>query len=179
MADVTAAMDNLFNHPNVGPFIAYRLIQRFVTSNPSPGYVGRVAAAFADNGSGVRGDMKAVIKAILLDTEARDPAMMSQPTWGKLREPFCAASISRARSTRPLPSGHYALDQFSLAHLQDPMNSPSVFNFFPPESQPIRASWQTWSSRAGISDYQRGIGGIGRELFLEPYSERSAVLGSG
>src|SRR5207237_3410816 len=88
MADVTAAIDNLFNHQNVGPFIAYRLIQRMVTSNPSPAYVGRVAAAFANNGSSVRGDMKAVIKAILLDTEARDPAMMSQPTWANLREQF-------------------------------------------------------------------------------------------
>ena len=136
MADVTAAVDNLFNHPNVGPFIAYRLIQRLVTSNPSPGYVSRVAAAFANNGSGVRGDMKAVIKAVLLDVEARDPAMMSQPTWGKLREPFLACvNLARAFNATS-PSGYYALDQFSLANLQDPMNSPSVFNFFLPNHSP-------------------------------------------
>lgn len=136
MADVTAAVDNLFNHPNVGPFIAYRLIQRLVTSNPSPGYVGRVAAAFANNGAGVRGDMKAVIKAILLDTEARDPAMMSQATWGKLREPFLrCVNLARAFNATS-PSGYYALDQFALAHLQDPMNSPSVFNFFLPNHSP-------------------------------------------
>ncbi len=136
MADVTAAVDNLFNHQNVGPFIAYRLIQRLVTSNPSPEYVGRVAAAFANNGSGVRGDMKAVIKAILLDTEARDPAMMTQPTWGKLREPFLrCVNLARAFNATS-PSGHYALDQFSIAHLEDPMNSPSVFNFFLPNHSP-------------------------------------------
>lgn len=136
MADVTAAVDNLFNHQNVGPFVALRLIQRFVTSNPSPAYVGRVAAKFADNGSGVRGDMKAVIKAILLDPDARDPAMMSQPTWGKLREPVLqCANLARAFNATS-PSGYYALDQFSLAVLQDPMNSPSVFNFFLPTYSP-------------------------------------------
>jgi uncharacterized protein (DUF1800 family) len=136
MADVTAAVDNLFNHPNVGPFIAYRLIQRLVASNPSPGYVARVAAAFADNGSGVRGDMKAVIKAVLLDSEARDPAMMSQPTWGKLREPILGCvNLARAFNATST-SGYYALDQFALAHLQDPMNAPSVFNFFLPNHSP-------------------------------------------
>jgi len=136
MADVTAAVDNLFNHQNVGPFIVYRLIQRLVTSNPSPAYVGRVAAKFNNNGSNVRGDMKAVIKAILLDDEARDPAMMSQPTWGKLREPLLAcANLARAFNATS-PSGYYALDQFALANLEDPMNSPSVFNFFLPTHSP-------------------------------------------
>ena len=136
MADVTAAVDNLFNHANTGPFIAYRLIQRMITSNPSPAYVGRVAAAFGDNGAGVRGDLKAVIKATLLDQEARDPALMSQPTWGKLREPFLRC-VNFARAFNAVStSGHYPLDQFSIAHLQDPMNSPSVFNFFLPTHTP-------------------------------------------
>src|SRR6185295_7040469 len=81
LADVDAAVSNLFVHPNVGPFIGRQLIQRLVTSNPSTGYVARVAAAFANNGSGVRGDMKAVVRAILLDPEARDPRMMDLPTW--------------------------------------------------------------------------------------------------
>ena len=70
MQDLNAALDNIFNHPNVGPFIAVRLIQRLVTSNPSPGYVQRVAQTFDNNGSGVRGDLGAVVKAILLDDEA-------------------------------------------------------------------------------------------------------------
>lgn len=136
MADVSAAIDNLFNHQNVGPFLAYRLIQRFVTSNPSSAYVGRVAAAFANNGAGVRGDMKAVIKAILLDPEARAPEKMSEPTWGKLREPFLrCVNFARAFNAAST-SGHYPLDRFSLAHLQDPMNSPSVFNFFLPNHSP-------------------------------------------
>src|SRR6478609_9150563 len=73
------ALDTLFNHPNVGPFIGSQLIKRFVTSNPSPDYVKRVTQAFNDNGQGTRGDMKAVIRAVLLDPEARDPAKLSDP----------------------------------------------------------------------------------------------------
>ena len=88
LQDVADAIDNLFEHPNTGPFIARQLIQRLVTSNPSNGYVGRVAGVFANNGSGQRGDMLAVIKAILLDQEARNPAFIVDPEHGKLREPF-------------------------------------------------------------------------------------------
>lgn len=136
LADVNAAVSNLFAHPNVGPFIGTRLIQRLVTSNPSTGYVARVAAAFADNGNGVRGDMKAVVKAILLDPEARDPAMLNLPTWGKLREPVLRV-VNYARAFNAAStSGHYPLDQFTLDHGQDPMNSPSVFNFFLPSHSP-------------------------------------------
>lgn len=80
-------LDNIFNHPNVGPFVGKLLIQHFVTSDPSPAYVGRVAAAFNNNGSGVRGDLKAVIRAILLDPEARG-SKKTDPTYGKLREPL-------------------------------------------------------------------------------------------
>ncbi len=65
-ADLKGALDNVFNHPNVGPFVCKQLIQRLVAGNPSPAYVQRVAAVFADNGNGVRGDMKAVVTAILL-----------------------------------------------------------------------------------------------------------------
>ena len=136
LADVNAAVSNLFAHANVGPFLATRLIQRLVTSNPSTGYVARVAAAFADNGSGVRGDLKAVVKAILLDPEARDPVMMSQPTWGKLREPLLrVVNFARAFNAYST-SGYYALDQFTLDHGQDPMGAPSVFNFFLPTHSP-------------------------------------------
>jgi uncharacterized protein (DUF1800 family) len=136
LADVNAAVSNLFAHPNVGPFIGKQLIQRLVTSNPSTGYVARVSAAFADNGSGVRGDLKAVVKAILLDPEARDPAMMNQPTWGKLREPLLrVVNLARAFNATST-SGHYVVDQFTLDHGQDPMNAPSVFNFFLPAHSP-------------------------------------------
>jgi uncharacterized protein (DUF1800 family) len=136
LADVNAAVSNLFAHANTGPFIGRQLIQRLVTSNPSTGYVARVAAAFANNGSGVRGDMKAVVKAVLLDPEARDPLNITQPTWGKLREPFLrVVNFARAFNASST-SGHYPLDQFSLDHLQDPMNAPSVFNFFLPAHSP-------------------------------------------
>ena len=84
--DLRQALDNIFHHPNVGPFIGKQLIQHLVTSNPSPAYVARVAAAFDDDGSGVRGDLTAVVRAILLDPEARGPRRPI-PAYGHLREP--------------------------------------------------------------------------------------------
>lgn len=137
LLDVNAAIDNLFNHPNVGPFIGRLLIQRLVTSNPSPAYIGRVSAAFADNGSGVRGDMKAFIKAILLDPEAHDSAAFSNPAWGKAREPFLRC-VNYARAFNAKASGvdFYQLDDFPLDHQQQPYNSPSVFNFYLPNYSP-------------------------------------------
>lgn len=142
-ADISGAVTNLFNHPNVGPFIGRLLIQRFVTSNPSHDYIGRVAAKFDDNGSGVRGDMKAFIKAILMDPEARDPAMMDSPTFGKLREPFLrVVNLARAFNATSQSGLHYTLDQFNLDHAQDPQNSPSVFNFYLPGHSPPGAVTQ-------------------------------------
>jgi len=138
-ADLKVALDTLFNHPNVGPFIGKQLIQRLVTSNPSPAYVGRVAAAFANNGAGVRGDMKAVVRAVLMDTEARN---MSADT-GKVREPiirlanWMRAFNATSASTRFLiPSLYDPI--YGLG--QSPLRAPSVFNFFrpgyvPPESE--------------------------------------------
>jgi uncharacterized protein (DUF1800 family) len=95
--DLQAGLDAIFNNENVGPFICRQLIQRLVTSHPSREYLYRVVQKFDDNGSGVRGDMKAVIKAILLDYEARNPGMISVPTFGKLREPLLrVTAIARA-----------------------------------------------------------------------------------
>jgi len=136
LADINGAIDCLFNHPNVGPFIGRQLIQRLVTSNPSPGYISRVSAVFADNGQGVRGDMKAVVKAILLDSEARDPAKMSDPTFGKLREPFLRCVNLAHAFNAAAQSGYYALDNFYMDHVEEPMRSPSVFNFFQPGYSP-------------------------------------------
>src|SRR5215475_12929592 len=81
--DLKIALDAIFNHPNVGPFIATRLIQQLITSNPSAAYVGRVAAVFNNNGAGVRGDLGATVRAVLLDSEARDPANLTSATFGK------------------------------------------------------------------------------------------------
>ena len=95
--DLEQALDSIFNNQNVGPFICRQLIQRLVTSSPSRDYLYRVVQKFNDNGSGVRGDLKAVIKAILLDNEARNPALLALPTYGKQREPLLrATAIARA-----------------------------------------------------------------------------------
>jgi uncharacterized protein (DUF1800 family) len=142
-ASLKIALDTIFNHPNVGPFIGKQLIQRLVTSNPSPAYVARVAAAFNDNGKGVRGDMKAVIRAILLDEQARSASIALQPTYGKLREPVIRlANWARAFGASAV-SGRFAIGDTSSASVflaQAPLKAPSVFNFFrpgyvPPNSQ--------------------------------------------
>jgi uncharacterized protein (DUF1800 family) len=132
------ALDTLFYHPNVGPFIARRLIQRFVTSNPGPGYIQRVAAIFDDNGSGVRGDLGAVIKAILLDPEARNPEFRSGQGRGRPVEPILRVSrLLRATPLAPVRSAEgddrlFINYQWGMPE-QAPLMSPSVFNFFQPE----------------------------------------------
>lgn len=130
-ASLQAALDTLHRHPNVGPFIGRQLIQRLVTSNPSPQYVAAVAAAFADNGAGVRGDMKAVVKAVLLHPEARQPSDSA----GKLREPVLRlATVLRAFGYRS-DTGQYRVgvtDNPGTQLGQTPMRSPSVFNFYRP-----------------------------------------------
>jgi uncharacterized protein (DUF1800 family) len=132
------ALDHLFQHPNVGPFIGRQLIQRLVTSNPSPAYVARVAAAFNDNGQGVRGDMKAVWRAILLDPEARDPARIEDPDFGKLREPIVRWLQFLRVFTRPNADGraYYDFNRMTPAFGQWPMSSPSIFNFYRPNYAP-------------------------------------------
>ncbi len=132
-ADTTAAVQNIFNHPNVGPFISKQLIQRLVTSNPSPEYVGRVAAVFADNGSGVRGDLKAVVTAILLDPEARrgDDATQAQPDDGKLKEPVLFIT-HLLRAMNGVSDGAVLSDRASDMK-QPPFFSPTVFNFYHPD----------------------------------------------
>ena len=139
MADLHDALDHLANHPNVGPFLGRLLIQRLVKSNPSPEYIARVSAAFADNGHGVRGDLKAVIRAILLDPEARDCYYINDPWQGMLREPLVRyTQLCRAFNARN-EDGLYRnrMDDFYRATFQRPLASPSVFNFFQPDYQPI------------------------------------------
>jgi uncharacterized protein (DUF1800 family) len=130
-ASLAAALDRLNNHPNVGPFIGRQLIQRFVTSNPSPAYVSAVAAAFDDNGAGVRGDLKAVLKAVLMHAEARTKT----DTSGKVREPVLRLSAFLRAFPHTSDTGYYRVgntDNPGASLGQTPMRSPSVFNFYRP-----------------------------------------------
>ncbi|MBV9506332.1 MAG: DUF1800 domain-containing protein [Acidobacteriia bacterium] len=139
-ADLNAALDNIFNHPNVGPFISRNLIEHLVTSNPSPGYIARVASVFNNNGNGVRGDLSAVVRAILLDTEARtDPAGGGNPEgalYGHLQEPeLFIARLLRAFNTTSATTDFVLADGYLPSNLQMGENlflSPSVFNYYPP-----------------------------------------------
>jgi len=130
---LASALDTLFNHPNVGPFFAKRMIQRLVTSNPSAAYIGRVAAAFNNNGSGVRGDLQAVWTAILTDPEAL--AAQDATTGGKLREPIIRF-VQWARTAEvSSATGEWLIQDLSAADRglgQSPLRSPAVFNFFRP-----------------------------------------------
>lgn len=140
LQDVNDAIDNLVEHPNTGPFIGRLLIQRLVTSNPTDAYVGRVAAAFANNGRGERGDMVAVIKAILLDPEARQLPFITDAEHGKLREPFLRVT-HLMRACRYKVSGSVLPYDFGNAVTENtlgqyPFSAPSVFNFYLPDYQP-------------------------------------------
>ena len=128
--DLTAALDNVFNHPNVGPFIAIRLIQRLVNSNPSPGYVQRVATVFNDNGAGIRGDLGAVVKAILLDDEARPE--MAMEIDGKVKEPLLRLTQLWRAYDATSATGRYPIAFAQFFFGQGPLQAPSVFNFFSP-----------------------------------------------
>ncbi len=127
--DLADALDTIYNHPNVGTFIGRQLIQALVTSNPTPAYVARITAVFNDNGSGVRGDMKAVIRAILLDAEARGDAK-TDPNYGKLRDPAVYA-VSVMRALGGTSDGVYLAAQ-SGAMGQSIYTPGSVFSFYPP-----------------------------------------------
>jgi uncharacterized protein (DUF1800 family) len=136
VGDLKIALDTLFNHPNLPPFFCKQMIQHLVTSNPSPAYVGRVAAVFQDNGAGVRGDMKAVLQAILLDPEARNSvAAASNPQYGKVREALIRYTEWARAFTAQSRNG-----SFNLGSTEDPiyglgemsLRSPSVFNWFAP-----------------------------------------------
>ncbi len=128
--DLADALDNIFNHPNVGPFISIRLIQRLVNSNPSPGYVSRVAGVFNNNGAGVRGDLGAVVKAILLDDEARPDIRMELD--GKIKEPLLRLTQFWRSYNATSQSGRYPLNFAYIVFGQGPLQASHVFNFFSP-----------------------------------------------
>jgi uncharacterized protein (DUF1800 family) len=131
--DLNNAIGNIFNHPNIGPFVSNLLIQHLVKSNPSPAYVARVAAVFANNGSGVRGDMKAIVTAILLDPEARenDEGGNDQPTDGHLQEPaLFIAGMVRAFGGQMNDQNYWGWELQNLG--QNIFAPPSVFNYYSP-----------------------------------------------
>ncbi|MFK7996216.1 MAG: DUF1800 family protein [Granulosicoccus sp.] len=135
LADLDIALDTLFNHPNVGPFIGKQLIQRLVSSNPSRDYIRRVTETFNNNGEGVRGDLKAVVRAILLDPEARNINQINPATAGRIREPILRlAHWMRSFDAKPA-DGRYVLlgtDDPATSIGMTAMRSPSVFNFYRP-----------------------------------------------
>jgi uncharacterized protein (DUF1800 family) len=177
LTSLRMALDTLFNHPNHAPFISRQLIQRLVTSNPSPAYVGRVAAVYANNGMGVRGDLASVVRAILLDVEARDPAALGQPGFGKLREPVLRFLNWARAFGAASPADAWAIGDLSDPATklgQSPLRAPSVFNFFRPGYVPPNSALATQglvapefqiateSSVAGYVNYmQRAIAGNG------------------
>ncbi len=186
------ALDALFHHPNVGPFIARQLIQRFITSNPGPGYVYRVAYVFNDNGAGVRGDLGAVIKAVLLDPDARDPAVRASSSYGKPIEPVMRLTrmFRRFRPDSPFAGqGDARLFlnyQYSMEH-QVPLYSPSVFNFYQPVySHPGRINqagllspeFQIFTESTAINDANLHYGALNWGIWtVEPISpDENAVL---
>jgi uncharacterized protein (DUF1800 family) len=139
------ALDHIFAHPNIGPFFCKQLIQRFVCSNPTPEYVARVVTVFNNNGAGVRGDLRAVLKAVLSDVEATKPGFTA--TSGKLKEPLLRF-LQWARTFGAATNTAVLADQYKMGSFSDPATrlgqspgrSPSVFNFFrpgyiPPSSQ--------------------------------------------
>jgi len=141
---LSLALDAIFAHPNVPPFISKQLIQHLVTSNPTSAYIGRISAVFANNGSGVRGDLRAVVRAILLDTEARTPNTAA--TYGKLREPINRLTGWARAFNANSPSGAWPIgDTSSTSNRlgQSPGRSPSVFNFFRPGYTPPNSAIAT------------------------------------
>nr|WP_246868051.1 DUF1800 domain-containing protein [Rhizobacter sp. SG703] len=188
--DIKIALDTLFNHPNVGPFLGRQIIQRMVTSNPSPAYVERVAAVFNNNGSGVRGDLGAVFRAVLLDAEARN-VDTTRPDFGKLREPVMRlAHLLRtfhAKSTTGKFQGIDNTDDPANRLGQTAMRSPTVFNFYRPGYTPPNTSIEAADlvapelqlanevSVAGYLNYLRGWIAIntGRDVQIDFSAEQA------
>jgi uncharacterized protein (DUF1800 family) len=187
MAAIKVALDAVFQHPNMPPFVSKQLIQRLVTSNPSPAYVGRVAAKFADNGAGVRGDLKAVIAQILLDTEARSDAALTTSTAGKLREPVTRLTAWARAFGVTSPSNAWAIGDTSnqASRLgQSAGRSQTVFNFFRPGYAPnsfaaaglVAPEFQITNEQSvvGYINYMYGLVANGTGDVKADYSEMQA-----
>ena len=147
--DLDAALDNIFAHDNIAPFVSKQLIQRLVTSNPSPQYVARISGVFNNNGTGIKGDLEAVVRAILLDPEARRADALADNQFGKLKEPVLKfTSLMRAfdvRADQPLTEDGSFVEETvrffwpGYDYGQRAYGSPSVFNFYRPDYSPANA----------------------------------------
>lgn len=137
--EIDLALTSLYNHPNVAPFVSKFLISRMVTSNPPPAYVQRIAQVFVDDGAGQRGNLAAVVKAILLDPVAKACQSGDDPTFGGLREPFTRYMQINKAFHASTSSGVFRNDMSYVYNLtgQRPLTSPSVFNFYQQNYQPI------------------------------------------
>lgn len=190
-ASLTAALDTIFAHANLPPFVCKQLIRRLVTSNPSPAYVARISAVFMNNGSGVRGDLRAVVRAILLDTEARTETAAT--SYGKLREPVMRLTAWARAFNANSPSGAWAIgDTSSQANRlgQSPGRSPSVFNFFRPGYTPpntpiatanlVAPEFQITNEPSVIAyvNYMAGLIVNGAGDFRPDYTEMVALAGN-
>ena len=194
--DVNDAIDILFNHPNVPPFISYRLIQHMVTSNPSPAYVERVANVFADDGTGTRGNLGAVVEAILLDEEARSLSPMLRNETGRLKEPILRmmsmGRLLKVGRSHPSINDFEGIqvwrnfDLFSAAQ-QAPGAAPSVFNFYLPEyshpgviadNQIVSPEFQILNSETsvGMTNFIKSV--IDRETLHVPRAQAEAMTPS-
>lgn len=157
--DIAAALDNLFEHPNVGPFISRRLIQRLIKSNPSPAYINRVANVFNSDSNGQRGNMAEVVKAILLDQEAREAAYQLDSDAGRMKEPITRFTQVVGTLDKINVSGNYWNNGFNYQNNvgQHPLQSPSVFNFYLPDYEPAELNglfapeFQIYNTRTSIN----------------------------
>lgn len=134
--DLKLALDNIFDHPNLAPFVSKQLIQKLVTSNPSKDYVRRVSTVFNNNGQGIKGDLSAVIKAILLDDEARTGQTSADKIFGKVKEPILRLTALWRVFDGKASNGEYDFRWLNDVFSQGPLLSPSVFNFYSPSYSP-------------------------------------------
>jgi len=178
--DLEAALDNIVAHQNVGPFVARSLIQRLVTSNPTPAYIARVGAAFDDDGSGRRGNLGAVVTAILTDPEARSGQVTVPDRFGKVIEPMIRLTrVWRAFDASPgRDTGIYRPKAKALLQLDDiigqgPLESPSVFNFFSPGHK-LRPGGDMLAPEAQLLS-EIGVASMNNLLHLQIYSGNSRV----
>jgi uncharacterized protein (DUF1800 family) len=190
LQDLNNALDNIFNHPNVGPLVGKQLIQHLVKSNPSPAYISRVAAAFNNNGHGVRGDMMATISAVLLDPEARanDAGGNDQISDGHLQEPsLFIAGMVRAFGGQMTDQNYFPWDLVNLG--QDLFDAPSVFNYYSPTyavpgtpllggefeiNTPNNALWRANVVRSLFSQWSTGVENYSGHAGQRPGSDADA-----